>query len=127
MLAEINNEEAGNNNFEYVALPINNVDDAVSYKIKKGSVVSIYYTAKLEDVKNILNDINKLGEVYSKDKEDIDVTVKLFENIEIAGAFDSIGNEEKVFTNILILANKEDVLKLVNLKNNGTFSLGLIE
>lgn len=65
--------------------------------------------------------------VYSSSDNEAMITTKLYENIEIAGVYDSVGSIDTMFTQVVIMVNKQDVARLVNLKNLGTFTLTLVE
>lgn len=118
-------EENVQENLEIVAIPITTSDDAVGYKIKKGNVVNIYFTGKTKQVTGVLNSEKQL--VYSSEDLEGIVTTKLYENIEVANVYDSVGSNNALFTQILIMVDKEDAVKLINLKQLGTFTLTLKE
>ena len=111
--------------YEYISLPITTSDDALAYKIKKGSTVNIYFTGKVKQVENVLKVENNA--VYSSNQSEAIVTAKLYEGVNIAGVYDSVGGIDTIFTQIVIMVPKEDVPKLVNLKTLGAFTLSLVE
>jgi len=110
---------------EYISIPITTSDDALAYKIKKGSVVNIYFTGKVKQVEKALK--IEASSVYSSSDNEAIVTTKLYENIEIAGVYDSVGSIDTMFTQVVIRVNKQEVARLVNLKNLGEFTLTLVE
>lgn len=110
-----------NGEYENITLPVTNADDAASYKLKKGQNVNIYYTAKYSDVSEALTGMTNAE--YSSNAQDCAVTVKLYENTEVISLTDSVGAEGTLYTQIQIRVKKEDVAKLVCLKQFGTFTL----
>lgn len=118
-------EEGLSESYEYISLPITTSDDALAYKIKKGNVVNIYFTGKLKQVESALK--VESDAVYSSSDNESIVTTKLYENIEVAGVYDSVGSIDTMFTQIVIMVKREDIARLVNLKNLGTFTLTLVE
>jgi len=116
-----NTEEA----CEYISLPVKTSDDALAYKVKKGSTVNIYFTGKVKQVENVLKLENNT--VYSSLGNDAIVTTKLYENIQVSGVYDSVGNIDTMFTQVVIMVNKQDIARLINLKTLGTFTLTLVE
>lgn len=110
-----------NDEYENITLPIVSADDAASYKLKKGQTVNIYYTAKYSDVSEILTGM--VNAEYSSKAQDCAVTIKLYENTEVISLTDSVGAENMLYTQLQIRVKKEDVAKLVCLKQFGTFTL----
>lgn len=109
--------------YENISLPITSADDATSYKIKKGSKVNIYYTAKYSNVSEALESGQKL--VYSSKSLEGVVTTKLYENIEVVSLTDGTGQESNMYSQIQIRVDKGDIARLVCLKQFGTFTLTL--
>lgn len=107
--------------YEYISLPVADADDAVSYKLKKGSKVNIYYTAKYSDVSEVLTGSTN-AKFSSKSAESI-ITTKLYDGIEVIDLTDSVGQENGLYTQIQIRVKKEDVTRLVCLKELGIFTL----
>lgn len=116
-----NNSEENLEEYEYISLPITDADDAVSYKLKKGSIVNIYYTAKYSDVSEVLTGSTN-AQYGSKSSESI-ITTKLYEKIEVIDLTDSVGQESGLYTQIQIRVKKEDATRLVCLKELGIFTL----
>lgn len=111
--------------YEYVSIPIETPHDALGYAINKGSIINVYYTAKLVDVSDLLTNIT--GQVYSAKGENMVTTAKLFDNIGVVQKVNNSGIDDTVFSQIIIRVKKEDVSKLICLKQFGTFTLSLIE
>lgn len=111
--------------YENISLPITSADDAASYKLKKGSKVNIYYTAKYSNVSEALKSTNEL--VYSSKSIEGVVTTKLYENIEVISLADSTGQGSNMYTQIQIRVEKSEIPKLVCLKQFGTFTLTMSE
>lgn len=111
--------------YENISLPITSADDAASYKLKKGSKVNIYYTAKHSNVSEALKSTNEL--VYSSMSIEGVVTTKLYENIEVISLTDSTGQGSNMYTQIQIRVEKSEIPKLVCLKQFGTFTLTMSE
>lgn len=111
--------------YENISLPITSADDAASYKLKKGSKVNIYYTAKHSNVSEALKSTNEL--VYSSKSIEGVVTTKLYENIEVISLADSTGQGSNMYTQIQIRVEKSEIPKLVCLKQFGTFTLTMSE
>ena len=120
-----NKSKESDKEYENISLPITSADDAASYKLKKGSIVNVYYTAKYSNVSEVLKSSDKL--VYSSKSLDGVVTAKLYENIEVISLTDSAGQGESIYTQIQIRVKKSEIARLVCLKQFGTFTLTLSE
>lgn len=107
--------------YENITLPVTSADDAASYKLKKGQCVNIYYTAKYADVSEVLTGAENAQ--YSSNASDCIITVKLYDSTEVISLTDSVGTENAIYTQLQIRVKKEDVPKLVCLKQLGTFTL----
>ena len=108
----------------YIALPISSSDNGVSYKIKKGDNITVYYTAKRRNVDYILKEKLRM---YSTENMDGMVTCKLYENVQVVSVNNSIGQEveDNTITDIVIRLNEQDAMLLANLKEQGTFTLAI--
>lgn len=116
-------------NKEIISLKLNSADDAASYQIEKGSIVNIFYSAKLSEIENIFNNINKTS-IVSNDLDSGYVTLQLLEKVEILNCFDKYGNIAKkanTIETILIEVAKEESIKINNLKNYGKFTVSIIK
>lgn len=109
---------------EYIALPIKSSTEGVCYKIKKGDMISVYYTAKRKLVDSVLNDKKK---IYSVATSDTLVTCLLYENIEIMATTDNLGKDAEgtSITDIVVRLTQEQILELANLKEQGIFTISL--
>lgn len=111
--------------YEYISIPITTSDDAIAYKIKKGSVINIYFTGKVKQVENVLQIKNNT--IYSSNENEAIISTMLFERISVAGVYDSLGSNDTLFTQIVIMVSKEDAVRIINLKQLGIFTLTLVE
>lgn len=116
-----NAETSTSGEYEYITLPVTSADDAAAYKLKKGSKVNIYYTAKYSDVAEAVAGAENLQ--YSSDLQDNIVTLKLYEDMEVIDLTDSVGQASSMYTEIQIRVKKQDVTRLICLKQLGTFTL----
>jgi|GEM_PF-3557761 len=116
-------------NSEIISIKLNSAEDAGSYQIEKGSIINIFYSAKLSEIASILNSIDKTS-VISNNLQSGYVTLKLLENVKIISCYDKYGNVTKignVAETILIEISKEESIKINNLKNYGKFSISIIK
>lgn len=120
--------------WEYISLDIKGASTGVSYQVKKGSVVNIYYTARAKTVEGILGAKEK---IYSSNSIESNITCKLLDNVEIVGIYNSkgIGNikspnegsdSETTFDTVVISVNTKDALLISNLKQQGEFNLTMV-
>lgn len=114
-------ETSMSDEYEYITLPVTSADDAAAYKLKKGSKVNIYYTAKYSDVAEVVAGAENLQ--YSSDLQDNIVTLKLYEDMEVIDLTDSVGQANSMYTEIQIRVKKQDVTRLICLKQLGIFTL----
>lgn len=127
----ISNEEyiQIDSNKELVSIKFDFSEDAASYQVEKGSVVNIFYSAKLFDVSEIINSINKEN-IISNKLDNSYVTVKLLEKAKIKNCYDKFGKvaiNSGVIETVLIEVSKEDSIMINNLKNYGKFSISIIK
>lgn len=116
-------------NKEIISLKLNSAEDAASYQIEKGSIINIFYSAKLSEIENIFNNINK-SSIVSNNLDSGYVTLQLLEKVEILNCFDKYGNIAKkgnTVETILIEVGKEESIKINNLKNYGKFTVSIIK
>lgn len=111
-------------NYSYISIPITDLSYPTCNKLRKGDMVTIYYTAKSKDVSNAIKDKKRL---YGNTTNDGLVTCLLFETVEVISIHDNTGKEtkENVVTDILVRLNKEDAILVANLKSQGTFDIVL--
>lgn len=114
---------------EIISIKLSLAEDAASYQIEKGSIVNIFYSAKLAEIDNIINSINKTS-ISSNNADNGYVTLKLMEKIKILSCYDKYGNITKkgnVVETILVEVSKDESIKINNLKNYGKFSISIIK
>ena len=113
-----------NQEFQYIAIPINNTSYPTCSSLKRGDKVTIYYTAKAKDITNAIKNKKKL---YANNYQEGLVTCLLFEEAEVMSVHDSTGKQVQntVVTDILIRLKKEDVMLVANLKSQGVFDIVL--
>lgn len=109
---------------EYIALPIKSATEGVCYKLKKGDRITVYYTAKKKLVEGVLKDKKK---IYSVGTSETLVTCLLYENLEIIAMSNNIGQDASgtMVTDIVVRLSQSEALELVNLKDQGTFTLSM--
>lgn len=111
-------------NFQ-ISIPIKDSSYAVSYKVKRGDKINIYYTSKLNQTGNIIKNYEKK---YSSSSEDSYLTCKLLENIYVINTYNDLGKkaiEGEKFKEIIIGVNKDMALMISNLKEQGEFNICL--
>ncbi len=120
--------------YEYISLDIKDSSKGVSYQVRKGNMVNIYYTARAKMVEKILVEKEK---IYSSESVDSNVTCKLLENVEIVNIYDSKGSIDVVsggdssdiniaFNTVVIRVSPKDALLISNLKEQGEFNLTIV-
>lgn len=109
-------------NKSYVAIPITNQIETIGNNIEKGSVITVYYTAKRRLVEEILK--NKQRE-YGASTDDALVTCKLLDKVEVFDVVSSIegGNGEPA--SVVLHVENEDAMLISNLKSQGNFYIAL--
>lgn len=123
-----------NNNYEIIAINLDDISDSLASKVQKGSIVNIYYTGKLKQSENIIS--NTQESVISNSLSDGYISTQLLENVKVIATLDKEGNEVNVNENklatskniasVLIQTDKINVLKINNLKKYGSFSLSIV-
>lgn len=114
---------------EIVSIKLNFSEDAGSYQLKKGSIVNIFYSAKLSEIESLYNNINKES-ILSNNLKSGFVTIKLLEKVKIINCYDKYGNipeKGNVIETILVEVSKEDSIKIFNLKNSGKFTISVLK
>lgn len=113
-----------NQEFQYIAIPINNTSYPTCNTLKRADKVTIYYTAKAKDITNAIKNKKKL---YANNSQEGLVTCLLFEEAEVISVHDSTGKQAQntVVTDVLIRLKKEDVMLVANLKSQGVFDIVL--
>lgn len=116
-------------NNELVSIKLNFAEDAASYQIEKGSIVNVFYSAKLSDISEIINNINK-ETIISNKLENGYVTIRLLNNIKIKNCYDKFGKvatNSSVIETIILEISKDDSIRINNMKNYGKFSVSIIK
>lgn len=114
---------------EIISIKLNLAEDAGSYQISKGSIVNIFYSAKLAEVSDIVNSIGKTM-INSNNSGNGYITLKLLEEVKIINCYDKFGKvveSSNGIDTILIEVSKDESIKINNLKNYGKFSISIIK
>ena len=114
--------------FEYISLDVKGASEAMSYRLKKGNIVNIYFTSKTKQVDQIIAEKEK---VYGSNSPDSSITCKLLNNVEIVEVYDNKGVSNsteglKVFDTLVIRVSSKDALMISNLKSQGEFNFTII-
>ena len=111
-------------NMEYIALPVKSATEGVCYKLKKGDIISVYYTAKKKLVDSVIKDRKK---IYSVATTETLVTCLLYENLEIIAMTNNTGQDTTGanITDIVVRLTQEQAMELANLKEQGTFTIAI--
>ncbi|MBQ7667961.1 MAG: SAF domain-containing protein [Clostridia bacterium] len=107
--------------YETISIKLKGPENAISYQIKQGDKVNLYFTGKYVSALSLgLYDAENIeGKMY---------TAKLLENREILGIYDANGvssnNESFVKPDTIVMNVTYDEAKLINnLRNQGTFDI----
>lgn len=114
---------------EKVSVKLKAPENAISYQVRTGDFVRLYFTGRYEDLKNI----TAVREYYTSGEKDIAgdklCTVKLLEKAVIMGAFDNNGaalgdytRREKVDT-VIFAVSPQEAMIINNCKGQGTFDI----
>ena len=111
---------------EKIAVKIKSSENALAYQVKPKDRIHLYFTGKGSTVKEafITNGI----EFSNSENDNVLLTAKILENIEILGIFDEFGRgyENDSFNKLdtIVIAVEPDVAKMINnLRNQGTFDI----
>ncbi len=129
-----NEDYLSSNDKEIVSIPITASDDAASYTLQRGSIVNIYYTGKTLQIGDSLN-FGNIPSIVSNGTVDSYTTFELISNVKVMGMFDKYGNsaqrheinDNQIIDTIMIETTKENVIKINNLKNYGTFCVTIVK
>lgn len=120
---------------ELISINIENAADAASYQITQGSIVNIYYTGKTLQASSIIDNMTN-SNISSSSKTDGYTTVLLLEKVKIVGIYDKYGNtitstskaktDSSIIDTILIETEKSNIIKIINLKKYGSFSVAIV-
>jgi hypothetical protein len=113
------------NNNELTSIKLNQPDDVLGYKISKYDVVNVYFSGKVNDMSNILKLIAKENVISSN--ESGYVTIRLLENIKVKDIYTKNNNANSIIDTIIFETDRDNVLKINNLKNYGKFSVSLVK
>jgi Flp pilus assembly protein CpaB len=115
---------------EKVSIKLESPENALSYQMKAGDNVNLYFTGKIDSLKSIGKPVYTAADTTSSDSfYNYLGTVKILENIKILAIVDNQGNiiknnskDEKPDT--IIISVKTDEASLINnLKGQGTFDI----
>lgn len=116
-----NNEEQS---YEYVTIEVKDVSNSLAYQLKKGDYINVYYTTKNKELNSEI--FNKAEKVET----DLNITVRIFENIKIIGLYDTLGievNNGEQYKAIMLRVKKDEALILSNIKAEGTFTVSTVK
>lgn len=120
-LEEIENEKI------YITIPIKDSSFANSYKLKAGDKVNVYYSARLNQVDNVLKDFEKN---ISSSSIDSFVTTLVIKEKTIKAIYDENGQEVedyKKFSEIVFNVDENLAKIITNLKVQGEFDICLLK
>lgn len=114
---------------EKVSVKLKAPENAISYQVKTGDIVRLYFTGRYEDLKNLA----QAKEFYMSAEKGLGgedfCTVKLLENAVVLGVFDNSGialgdyaRKEKVDT-VVFSTTHEEALAINNCKGQGSFDI----
>lgn len=111
----------GEANEEKISVELADEASMLSYQIKKGDKVNLYFTGKGQVLENI---VSKFPNVLTSNL----TTIKILENEEILGLYDKEGisseNEDfSVPTSVVFSVSKQNAEVINNLRNQGNFSI----
>lgn len=108
----------------YVAIPISNTTEAVGYKIEKGDVITVYYTAKRRLVSEVLKDKER---IYGASVDEALVTCKLLDKVEVISVNNSTGDEKDKtnISDVVVCTENANAMLIANLKEQGNFYIAL--
>lgn len=118
---------------EIITIKFDSIENIAAYKVEKGSIVNVFYTAKYSEISNVIEDIDN-QKMYVGEGTLETVTIKLFENINILNAYDKDGNIIKISDNtdgeiistITVEVSKNEALIYNSIKDKGIFSISVI-
>lgn len=114
----------GAKDMSYVAIPISNTTEAVGYKIEKGDVITVYYTAKRRLVSEVLKDKER---IYGASVDEALVTCKLLDKVEVISVNNSTGDEKDKtnISDVVVRTENANAMLIANLKEQGNFYIAL--
>lgn len=120
--AIISKELKSSEDMSYVSIPITNQIESIGNNVEKGSVITVYYTAKRRLVSEILKNKER---VYGSDADDALVTSKLLDRVEVFDVVSNLQTNNDDITAVVIHAKNEDAMLIANLKSQGNFYIAL--
>lgn len=120
--AVISKELKSSEDMSYVSIPITNQIESIGNNVEKGSVITVYYTAKRRLVSEILKNKER---VYGSDADDALVTSKLLDRVEVFDVVSNLQTNNDGITAVVIHAKNEDAMLIANLKSQGNFYIAL--
>lgn len=112
---------------ELVAIKVKNVENSLGFELKKGSIVDIYASSRISELKKIAN--LESVESFSNESPNGYITIKILDKVKVERCLDSEGNNVKassVIDIVVLKVEKSMALKIINLKNYCDFSLGIV-
>lgn len=120
---------------EVIAIKVEEASDNVANQILKGNNINLYYTGNSIQSSDILNKNEKVS-VKSSGINDSYTSVLFMENVKVLDVYDKLGNkiqnkkvsnnENNLIDTILIETDKENIVKINNLKKYGSFSVSIL-
>lgn len=132
----INSEEYEivENKKERVSIKLQESSDAASYKLCKGSIINLYFSAKKSQFDNIFN-LYLNNSIVSSNNSEGYITIMVLKEIKVINVYDKYGNELKntkikgennIIDTITIEVENLDAIKINNLINYGKFSVSVL-
>lgn len=114
---------------EKISVKLKTPENAISYQVRTGDIVRLYFTGRYEELKNLAANRELYMSGNKEPAEDDYCTVKLLDSAVVLGVFDSSGaalgdyaRREKVDTVVFSVAH-EEALAINNCKGQGTFDI----
>jgi hypothetical protein len=114
---------------EKVSVKLKAPENAVSYQIKTGDKVNLYFTGRNRLVKSLCSNKETSSPAALDIRDESYSTVKLLDTTSILGIFDETGNSlsdiqrnAKIDT-VVFSVNHQDSILISNLKDQGTFDI----
>lgn len=122
--------------YEYISIRLEGAEHSVSYTVKKGSNINIYYTSKTAKISDMLQSYESISNLENSGFGEAYTTIRFLSNIKIVDALNSGGRStsepdvnsvDNLVDTIVIKVTKDVAMKINNLKNYGTFSCTINE
>lgn len=114
---------------ELVSIKVNTADQSVSYQIKEGNNVNLYFIGKSEIIKdsNIKKDIT-----YLNTSNELNCCIKILDNYNVFGIYDKngikipkINTDNKAIDTVAFFVNESDAKLIYSLKSLGRFEISM--